>query len=116
MTWPISYSREMVPFGEIKDARKCSAVTCFQSLFQLRISIPVSVIADARAEPPSRFDQRDLESGAGQNVCGDTAPRPAPNDAYIKNLFRHRLAAITNDPTGQRLVGPEGFEPSTNGL
>jgi hypothetical protein len=120
VTWPVSYSSEMVPFGEIKDARERAAVACFQSIFQLRISIPVSVIVDARAKAPSRLDQRDLDSGFGQNVSGDTASRPAPNDAYFKDLFRHRLAAIltlctsapsacgliiARQPTSYRFVG-----------
>ena len=108
MTRPVSYRGEMISFGKIKDARKRAAMACFQALLQLPISIPVSVIVDTRAQPPSRFDQRDLEPGVGQNVRGDAAPWPATNDAHIKNLFRHRArrdSAIMHQVTARANLG-----------
>jgi hypothetical protein len=69
-------------------------MTCLQASFQLSVRGPMSGVIEARAEPPSRLDQRDLEPVAGQNVGSDAAAGTAPNDTYIESLLSHYLLRL----------------------
>src|SRR5687767_6174472 len=58
------------------------------------MSIDVSVVIDACAKPATALDQRDLQTGLGQHIGGDTAAWAASDNAYVEDLFRHRESPV----------------------
>jgi hypothetical protein len=60
-----------------------------ESLFQLGICRPVSIVVYASAEPFPGLYQGNFESRVGQNIRSDSASRTAPYDTNIENLLEH---------------------------
>ena len=60
-----------------------------ETLFQLGICRPVSIVVYASAEPSPRLYQSDLESCVGQYIRSDPASRAASYDTNIESLLSH---------------------------